>query len=93
MLPARFGIEIDGGLGPTNSFAQAMQAMVMEEVGGRGDELLVADWVDMDVDFEAVAKLFYLSLDICFYPAYECMYIYIYIYIHTYGAAARTSAH
>jgi hypothetical protein len=53
MMPARFGIDAVGGPGPTDSFTNAMQAMVIEEVGGvdrMDSELLMADWVDVEVE-------------------------------------------
>jgi hypothetical protein len=50
MMPARFGIETGEGPRPTDGFKQVMQAMVMTEAAGRDDELLLADWVDVDVE-------------------------------------------
>ena len=50
MLPSRFGIDAVGASEASDSFTRAMQALIMEEVGGKESEILMTEWVDVDIE-------------------------------------------
>ena len=52
MTPVRFGIDQVSESSASPGFAKTMQALIMEEADGNGNvgEIMIADWVDVELD-------------------------------------------